>query len=155
VLEALRSVMPGVTEDIAGAWWRIGWTPATIDHLAALGRAMHERNALGLRDATTSFRRLVGLGSGGRPPEARLLPWVALFAGAPDEQSARGLEHSLRDDIDGMHGSGWLGLGRVGVLGYAAGLTLTETEEVGDDADAVARLRTLAGLRGWDVTLIA
>jgi hypothetical protein len=155
---------PNVTRDLIRHYAAVGWTGTAFRQIADLGTWSYQHE-LGLLQrflssssfSAPAFREDVRITLEHRwedltcvRPRAHgdVMSWLALLAGAVDGPTASALEELTRDrslfDV-------WLRLGRAGVFGYAAGLTLTEVAEqaTSDDPSAAeSALRMMALLRG-------
>lgn len=83
---------------------------------------------------------------------AMALRWLAAVVAAPDEGACRAVDFLLMPFTlaERQRRFGWLAVGPLGPLAWAAGVSLVEAAgRTLDETLNADRLRTLAGLRGW------
>ena len=165
--DALAAAMGRASGDAADLWAGRGWTAPMVTRLATLSDwAMAHGGHLARNGRMEGFHLLAGLcQSAAAPtdeiapglypvstPELDLIwPWLALLAAARDAEGMRAA-YALALGREGVDAAavGWRALGDVGALGFSAGLTLAEAQRLtGAQADQVAELVLLAGLRGY------
>jgi hypothetical protein len=154
------------------AWVEAGWTPETFGAVVWLADwgAEHGGWLATHYDRTRLLCSLVCMweifdGRGERHgggywacppgevlPADRVVPWLALIAGAATEAAVSELDDLIEAewDEDRMAFAAWWGLGLMGALAYAAGLSPNDVTDRQQACpfDPVA-LRDLAAARGW------
>ena len=170
------SAADGTTPKRAQHYWNKGWTADLVYQVHGLATwAVQHRtgvtgrpNPLGndQEEADLVYQRLT-MALYYLPEDYRALtnqtalPWVALLAACPTPAEADTLDLYFGADepADLEQFAPWVNAGPLGPLGYAAGLTATETARRNSvdpstvQAEATA-LEMLAVLRGWTLPLL-